>query len=161
MGDAGHTETPLHWAASNDDVAAIDALVAAGADLEAPGAIFTDGTPMSDAVIFGQWKAARRLLEYGASANFGQAAALGLVDRVEEYFVSQVPPTSDDITGAFWNACHGGQRATAEYLLTRGADINWIGWDELTPLDIARRGSGEDFLSWLCEQGAKSASELA
>ncbi|MET9319196.1 hypothetical protein ABZX75_03205 [Streptomyces sp. NPDC003038] len=34
-----HAETPLHWAASNDDVAAIDALVAAGADIEAPGAV--------------------------------------------------------------------------------------------------------------------------
>ncbi|MEP7048063.1 MAG: ankyrin repeat domain-containing protein, partial [Ilumatobacteraceae bacterium] len=34
-----HTETPLHWAASSDDVAAIDALLDAGADIEARGAV--------------------------------------------------------------------------------------------------------------------------
>ena len=34
-----HTETPLHWAASSDDVAVLDALLDAGADLEADGAV--------------------------------------------------------------------------------------------------------------------------
>jgi len=33
-----HAETPLHWAASSDDVAALDALLDASADIEAPGA---------------------------------------------------------------------------------------------------------------------------
>jgi len=32
--DMWHHETPLHWAASNDDVTLIDALLDAGADLE-------------------------------------------------------------------------------------------------------------------------------
>lgn len=31
-----HNETPLHWAASSDDVDALDALLDAGADIEAP-----------------------------------------------------------------------------------------------------------------------------
>ncbi|HJW96393.1 MAG TPA: ankyrin repeat domain-containing protein, partial [Thermoanaerobaculia bacterium] len=69
-------ETPLHWAASSDDVALIDALLDAGANIEAPGAIFTGGAPMSDAVVFAQWNAARRLLERGAATTFWQAAAL-------------------------------------------------------------------------------------
>src|SRR5581483_2495270 len=34
-----HAETPLHWAASSDDVDALDALLEHGADLEAPGAV--------------------------------------------------------------------------------------------------------------------------
>ncbi|GAA1305337.1 hypothetical protein Psi02_79240 [Planotetraspora silvatica] len=56
-----HTETPLHWAASSDDVEVLDALLDAGADLEAPGAVIAGGTPLGDAVAFGQWNTARRL----------------------------------------------------------------------------------------------------
>jgi hypothetical protein len=32
-----HTETPLHWAASSDDVPVLDALLDAGGDIECPG----------------------------------------------------------------------------------------------------------------------------
>src|SRR4029077_7396978 len=56
-----HAETPLHWAASSDDLAALNALLDAGADIEAPGAVIGGGTPLADAVAFGQWQAARRL----------------------------------------------------------------------------------------------------
>src|SRR5262249_8452873 len=109
-------ETPLHWAASSDDVAALDALLDCGADIEASGAIFTGGAPMSDAVVFAQWKAARRLLERGARTTVWQAAALGLLDRVEDYYERQPPPSADEITNAFWHARRGGQLRTAEYL---------------------------------------------
>ena len=44
-----HTETPLHWAASSDDVAVLDALLDAGADIDAPGAVIGGGTPLADA----------------------------------------------------------------------------------------------------------------
>src|SRR3989442_8768215 len=100
-----HTETPLHWAASSDDVAVLDALLDAGADIEAPGAVIAGGTPLSDAVAFGQWKAARRLVERGAVAPLREAAALGLMERVEA-----AAPSGEDATEAFWYACHGGQR---------------------------------------------------
>jgi hypothetical protein len=60
-----HTEThPLHWAASSDDVAVLDALLDAGADIEARGAVIGAGAPMADATAFGNWSAARRLLEH-------------------------------------------------------------------------------------------------
>src|SRR5215218_3601020 len=132
-----HAETPLHWAASSDDVEVLDALLDAGADVEAPGAVLGGGTPLADAVGFGQWRAARRLVERGARTNLWQAAALGLLDRVQECFAGADPPTPDEVTDAFWQACHGGQRQTAEYLRDRGADLNWVGWNEQTPLDIA------------------------
>jgi ankyrin repeat protein len=155
-----HCETPLHWAASSDDVAVLDALLDGGADIEAPGAVFTNGSAMSDAVIFAQWKAARRLLERGARTTLSQAAALGLLARVENYCRTEPPPSSDEITGSFWHACRGGQRETAEYLLGRGANLNFIGWDKLTPLAAARKGGHEALLDWLRSQGAKSAEEL-
>jgi ankyrin repeat protein len=155
-----HTETPLHWAASCDDVAALDALLDHGADIEAPGAVIGGGTPLADAVAFGQWRAARRLVERGARTTLWQAAALGLMGRIKEDFANIPPPTPQDVTNAFWCACHGGQRSSAQYLLDRGADLNWIGHDELTPLDTASRSGAAELVDWLRGQGAKSAKDL-
>lgn len=146
-----HKETPLHWAASCDDVAALDALIARGADLEAPGAVIGGGTPLADAVAFAQWKTARRLVEHGARATLWQAAALGLSGRVEAFFaVGVTPPASEEITNALWCACHGGQLATAQYLVARGGDLHWIGHDHLTPLGAALRSQAPpEMIDWL------------
>lgn len=119
-----HAETPLHWAASSDDVAVLDALLDSGADIEAAGAVIAGGTPLSDAVAFGQWEAARRLVERGARTQLWHASALGLVDRVQELW-AEANATPEEVTGAFGCACHGGQCATAQFLLERGAGINW------------------------------------
>ena len=154
-----HSETPLHWAASSDDVGAIDVLLDHGANIEARGSVIGGGTPMSDAVAFGQWRAARRLVERGARTTLWQAAALGLMDRVDESFTLVPPPTPDEITNAFWCACHGGQLAAAEYLLGRGADLNWIGHDGCSPLDAANRSAASELVQWLRSRGAKSAKE--
>lgn len=154
-----HTETPLHWAASADDVEALDALLDAGADIDAPGAVIAGGTPLTDAVAFAQWNAARRLVARGARTSFGEAAALGLADRVGARFADG-PPARDEIDHAFWLACHGGQRRTAEYLLDRGADVNWLpGWEDLTPLDAAHRNGFHELVQWLSSRGGRSARE--
>ena len=81
----------MHGPASSDDVEALDALLDAGADIEAPGAVIAGGTPLDDAVAFGQWKAARRLVERGAQTAVWHAAALGLLDRMENYFAEGQP----------------------------------------------------------------------
>ena len=153
-----HTETPLHWAASSDDVDVIDVLLDNGADIEAPGAVIAGGSPLADATAFGQWNAARRLIERGARSNMFESATLGLLDRIEPLFDADSPPTAGDVTGAFWGACHGGQLATAEYLLERGADHDWVSsWDATTPLDAARRSEASDVVEWLLALGARSA----
>lgn len=154
-------ETPLHWAASSNDVAVLDALLDAGADIEATGAVLGGGSPLADACGFGNWEAAHRLVERGARTRLKDAAALGLLDRVDAAVASASRPQRDEITQAFWSACHGGQRQTADYLLERGADPNWVGWDDLTPLDAAARGHADDVVEWLRSRGAKSSAELA
>jgi ankyrin repeat protein len=156
-----HSETPLHWAASNDDVAVIDALLDRGANIEAKGGVIGNGTPLSDAVAFGQWNAARRLVERGAQTTLWQAAALGLMSRVEDHFDADPQPKAEEITNAFWCACHGGQLSTAEYLLKRGADLNWVGHDSLSPLDAANRSKATELARWLRSQGATSARTSA
>jgi len=139
----------------------IDVLLDHGANIEAPGSVIGGGTPMSDAVAFGQWQAARRLVERGARTTLWQAAALGLMDRVGEYFKTVPTPTPDEITNAFWCACHGGQSVAAEYLFDRGANLNWAGYDRLSPLDAANRSGIASLVQWLRDRGAKSAKESA
>lgn len=156
-----HTETPLHWAASTDDVEVLDALLDAGANIEATGAVIGGGTPLNDAVAFGQWRAARRLIERGAQTLLWHAAAVGFLERVDEHFAGDTPVEPDEIHRAFWFACRGGQLETAAYLLARGANLNWIpSWERCTPLDAAKREGAVELVEWLRSQGAKSADEL-
>jgi ankyrin repeat protein len=161
-----HSETPLHWAASSDDLAVLDALLDHGADIEASGAVIGGGTPLADAAAFGQWRAAHRLVERGANTSLWQAAALGYLDRVQghlsgaplqPWFASGPRPNDppDEVTHAFWCACHGGQQEVAELLLDRGADINWSGYDNLTPLGAARRAGADALVAWLINRGAR------
>lgn len=154
-----HEETPLHWAASTDDVEALDALLAEGAAIEAPGSVLGGGPPLADAVGFRQWRAAQRLVERGAVVTIAQAAGLGMTERVEAMLlVRDGDPTvgEEDVSRAFWYACHGGRLDEARILARHGADVNWRPpWDEDTrPLDAAREEGGEELVRWLREQGA-------
>ena len=118
-----HTETPLHWAASSDDVEVARALIDGGADLEVTGASIAGGTPLDNAIGYGCWHVARLLVERGARVEgLGDAAALGMFSRVDELRAAS-PPSQQELTDAFWAACHGGQRRMAEYLLSLGAEL--------------------------------------
>jgi ankyrin repeat protein len=117
-------ETPLHWAASSDDVDVAMALIDGGADLETPDGPI--GTPLDNAVGYGCWHVARLLVERGAKVDrLWYAAALGMMNRLEELLAEQPATEPEDLSQAFWHACAGGPRRAAEYLLTRGADLNW------------------------------------
>lgn len=159
-----HTETPLHWAASSDDVEVLDVLLDAGADLEARGGVIAGGTALADATAFGQWGAARRLIERGARSTLFESASLGLLDRVRAAVDADPPPPADDLDAALWAACHGGQLATARYLHEQGADVNWLPpWEPLTALDAAARGAdgggaaSREVQVWVEEHGGRSA----
>jgi len=119
-----HLETPLHWAASNDDIELIDALLDAGADIECTGSSIDGGAPLSSAVGYGQWAAARRLVERGARTLLWHEAALGPMPAITRRLGADPPPNGDELSGAFWNACHGEQLAAAEYLTAHGASLN-------------------------------------
>jgi hypothetical protein len=150
-------ETPLHYAASSDDVDVAEALIDGGADIEVPdGSI---GTPLDNAVGYGCWHVARLLVARGARvAKAWHAAALGMQGRLEELLGSD--PPAEQVSQAFWHACTAGQRRAAEYLLRRGADLNWEpDYARGTPLDAAS-GLGtrqENVISWLRELGARSS----
>jgi hypothetical protein len=99
-------------------------------------------------------------VERGAHTKLFNAAALGLLDRVQAHLATD--PSPEEVSAALWAACHGGQQPTAEHLLQRGAELNWIApWDSLTPLDAARRNDAHDLGAWLTVRGAQSATEVS
>jgi uncharacterized protein len=153
-------ETPLHWAASTDDVDVAVVLIDGGADLETPGGSI--GTPLDNAVGYGCWHVARLLVQRGAPVDaLWHAAALGMLGRLEELLALTPPPSATDLNNAFWQACHGGQRRAAERLLAAGADINAspdyasnrTALDQAITPDTRR----ELLAGWLREHGARSA----
>ena len=79
----GRQETPLHWAASSDDVEVAEALIDGGADIEAPGGSI--GTPVENGVGYGCWRVARLLVQRSARVDkLWVAAGLGMLARIEE-----------------------------------------------------------------------------
>ncbi len=152
-------ETPLHWAASTDDLEVAIALIDGGADLETPGGSI--GTPLGNAIGYGCWHVARLLVDRGATVTKPwHAAALGMLDRLVELLGDAAQ--RDTVSQAFWHACSGAQRRTAEYLLDRGADLNWVpDYGEGAPLDAAS-GFGtrrENVIGWLRDLGAQSTHQ--
>ncbi len=157
-----HEETPLHWAASSDDVDALHALLDHGAEIDAGGGVIAGGTPLGDATAFAQWDAARALVARGARAGLFDLAALGMTDDVLALVHGEDPPSADGINHAFWSACHGNQVATAQALASLGAEIDWLpGWERATPLDIAARAEAHDAVRWLHGQGARTCEQLS
>jgi hypothetical protein len=156
--DPNPSETPLHWAASNDDVAVAAALIDGGADLEAPSAGPIAGPPLVNAVAYGCWQVARLLAARGARIeNLWQAAALGDQARVDELLSAKPAPSQDDLDEAFWQACHGGQRRMAEYLLDQGANIDATpDYSDSPPVQVAGEPDTmrSALVSWLQERGA-------
>src|SRR5579863_6185507 len=135
--DQPGSETPLHWAASSDDVDVASALIDGGADVEAPdGSI---GTPLDNAIGYACWHVARLLVQRGAKVDkLWHASALGMLDRLEELLGGQSGTEREALSQAFWHACAAGQRRAAELLLNTGADLNWVpDYAKGTPLDAA------------------------
>jgi uncharacterized protein len=152
-----HHETALHWAASNDDVELIEALLDAGADIEHPGSSIGGGPPAQSALGYAQWGALRRLYERGAVTGLSPAAALGLMAAVTSMIASHPAPDAGERSLALWNACRAGQLEVARYLAAHGADLNWSApWSGETPLDAARGQRQRAVATWLVDAGARS-----
>lgn len=148
-----HSERPLHWAASNNDVALLDTLLDHGADIDAGGGVI-DKTALADARAFLQLEAAHRLVARGATATLQDLATLGLLDQVKSCYESS-PPTEHETSCALWNACHGGQKSTAKFLHEMGGDCKFIPpWDDLTPISAAERSGAADVVEWLQQLNA-------
>lgn len=157
-------ETPLHWAASSNDVEAATALLAAGADADALGGIFDGCTPYEEAVIFENYDVARLLLEHGATNYLPGAAALGQACDIDSYFDengivdveahmlpswSCPPPARTLLDRAFQFACRAGHLEIAKQLLGHGADPLAKSPAGTTAADDALANGHERVVRWL------------
>ncbi|GAO19798.1 uncharacterized protein UV8b_00143 [Ustilaginoidea virens] len=156
-----HSETPLHFAASCDDVAVLDVLIDAGANINAGGGVIAE-TPLADARAFLQFKAAKRLIERGAEVTLQDAATLGLLGRIKGLYESAThQPSQEDTDFALWNAAHGGQLDVVKFVHDKGAGVNTVPpWENLTPLDAAKRTGANDVIEWLEQNEANGFADL-
>jgi hypothetical protein len=156
----GRPETPLHWAASNDDVDVAVVLIDGGARLDTPGGSI--GTPLDNAIGYGCWHVARLLAERGAPIDgLWHAAALGMLPRLDELLGATPGPSSEEISHAFFQACHGGQLRAAQRLLAAGADISfepdYAPGSKMLEVALHPGTRREQLATWLKEQGATAA----
>lgn len=163
-------ETPLHWAASSDDVAMIEVLLDSGAEIDIDGGVIANGTPLWEAVVFCMPNAAAKLIQRGATYNLMIAAGVGRLDLVAEFFDAKgditdragvLPgwstprPARDCIDSAFGMACRNGHLETAQWLLQKHPDIDRKNPVGETPLDQAVQRNHAAVADWLASIGAK------
>lgn len=123
-----HPETPLHYAASSDDVEVARVLIDGGADIERGGGSI--GTPLANAVGYACFSVAQLLLERGAKVNtLWEAAGLGLTGRIEELLDGSISGkeggfSQEDLDQALWHGCQGGSVRAVQLLLSRGANLS-------------------------------------
>jgi ankyrin repeat protein len=154
--------TSLHEAARRGDLAAIEALVAEGADLEATDPLYRH-TPLLTAIEHGESEAAALLLRLGASLDGDKgvralrlAAAGGYEDLVDVVLTT----TSPKGTRALHRAAEFGHAGVAKRLLLAGADVDEVAQEDhgYTPLVEAAAKDNLDVAKVLLAAGASVAA---
>lgn len=161
-------------AADRGDLTRMNALIAAGADLDAVRS--GDGSPLIVAARSGRLAAVRLLLERGANPNLAvpgdgnpliMAAREGHGEIVELLLtrgaaIDEIVPEDEN---ALIQASAAGRLAVVRLLVARGADVNARAWTEpandrgtgewRTPLSQARRGRHAEVVAFLEASGAR------
>ena len=170
-------ETPLHWAASSDDVAAADTLISSGAELNVDGGCIGNGTQLALAVIFQNWQVAERLVEAGCQLSLPLVAGMGRMDLVRRFFDDsgvrsphpklaeandQTPADDarDQLNQGAVLAASGGHLQVLKFLLRQGAPLNAVSGVQTTSLDEAIARGHADVAEYLKSCGAVGYAEL-
>ena len=113
----------MHWAASCDDVEAIEALVRGGASQTLTGGVISNGTALWDAALFGQKEALQALLRLGSDP----------LQRCAP-FPAEAPAVDGGSSGEYEN---GAATAAAELTATTGRTLlEFLGDDERIEAEV-------------------------
>jgi ankyrin repeat protein len=179
---AKHDITALHRAAEKDQAQAAEALLAAGAELEAK--VSWGMTPLEWAANMGSRRAAAIFLDRGAHLTHWAAAGLGMLDAMQSFWHDDgtlkpgcghrrpkqqdaetwtwAEPNEDRaeiVSDSFYIACRNGHTAAARFLLDRGANINFRGFFGGAGLHWAAINGHKDTVEFLVANGADASLE--
>ena len=128
----------------------IETFVAAGSKVDG---VNGDGAPVRLAFKFGYPESAAALVRLGAEVKtVAMAAGLGQLDLTRE-FVEERGVSEADLASAFEDACRFGRTEIAEYLLSRGADVDGQGTWDMTGLMWAASQGHLDTMSLILDRG--------
>jgi ankyrin repeat protein len=132
-------ETPLHRAAGQGDLAAVDLLLAAGADPDAITRIDDLETPLEVAIAAGKPVVVERLRPLTTRPDWERAAATGDVRALEKLLRAGHDVDARDGYGqtALMRAAHAGRREAVDFLIARGADLDHVSKFHLSALMLA------------------------
>lgn len=174
-----YDKTPLHWAAEKNNRELAEALLAAGADINAETS--WGMTPLQWAANMGSREVADILLRHGAHAqlNMWAAAGLGMLDVVQSSWdlpaglkpgagqtrTRRMPdgtwgkmPAPEDyaslVSDALYVAARNGHIEVAKFLLEKGADINGRGFFGAPGLHWAAINGHKKMVEFLIDNGA-------
>lgn len=163
--------TPLHRAAQQRDVAAVERLIRAGANVNAANRYGV--TPLSLACANGHAAIVALLLKAGADANNAlpegetalmTAANTGSVAALKALLAHgakvNAVESSKGQTALMW-AIHNGHAAAAETLIDAGADINVRSKGKFSPMIFAVRGGHADIVRLLLARGVNPNDVIA
>ncbi|KAK7990996.1 hypothetical protein PG990_015276 [Apiospora arundinis] len=151
--------SPLLKALERDDIDMVRLLIKHGADLKSD--MLT--TPLYSAVLCGRFDIATLLIEHGADVNEKRpnGSPLSLAATKGDINMARLLIERDANVGPAWCetfflavAAAQGDIDMARLLIERGADINIVGQDGRTCLNLASAGGHIDTVKFLVDQGA-------
>ena len=162
--------TPLMFAARRGDIAAMRALLAAGAGIHDVSSPRTGHSPITLAIESGSAAAVRFLLDAGADVNrptSDKMLPLEFAARQARHpeIVAMLLDAGADIDARGYRSntalcsslsdCGGSREEITRLLLQAGADVNAPGWKNQTPLMVAATGRRGPRVAMLLAAGAR------
>jgi ankyrin repeat protein len=147
------SETPLHEAASMGHKDVAELLLASNADVNAKGNFRT--TPLHLAAFMGHRDVSELLLAHGAEVDVYDAAKVCNVERVETLIKANPGLVSSKDykygrTPLHWAALYG-NRDVVKLLLARGANVNAVDNDRMTPLHLVAKNDRKETAKLMLE----------